>query len=242
MNAPRIIAIETSSRRGSVALAAGPDRVSVAAFTADFRHGVELLPSIDRLCRDAGWPPTSIQQIYVSVGPGSFTGLRVAITTARHLALAVGARVVAIDSLSVIAGNALALPVPNRSPHLAVLLDAKRNQVYARLFERRGDEYAAAEPPVLVEPAAWLAKLPRPLAVMGEGIPYHRAAINAADVSVLPEDSWLPRAESVHRLGWRLAAAGGFTPASKMIPLYLRRPEAEEIWEQNAAQNPSRKR
>jgi tRNA threonylcarbamoyladenosine biosynthesis protein TsaB len=226
---PRIVAIETSSRRGSVAIAVGPDLIATAEFTADLRHAVELLPSIDRLCRNAGWPPASIEQVHVSIGPGSFTGLRVAVTAARHLALAVGARIVAVPSLAVIAENACL------QPRVAVILDAKRRQVYAGLFERRGQGHVALGPPVLAEPGPWLAAIPRPLAVIGEGIAYHRAAIDAAGVFVIEEKLWLPRAESVHRLGWQLASAGRFTPAGELVPLYLRRPEAEEIWEQRHA-------
>ncbi len=230
---PRIVAIETSSRRGSVAIGCGGDLIATAEFSADQRHAAELLPAIDRLCRSAGWPPASIEQVYVSIGPGSFTGLRVAVTTARHLSLAVGARLVGVESLAVIADNArLAATPPDR---LAVILDAKRKQVFAASFERRRGEYAAVEAPALVEPAAWLTGLPRPLAVTGEGIGYHQAAVDAAGVEVLEESLRLPRAESVHQLGWRLACAGRFAARDALVPLYIRRPEAEEIWEQRAA-------
>lgn len=227
--AERLIAIETSSRRGSVAIADGPELRATAEFSADQQHAVELLPSIDRLCREAGWPPSEIRQVHVSIGPGSFTGLRVAVTTARHLALALGARVVAVPSLAVIADNArLADPPP---PRVAVILDAKRRQAYAGLFERRGDECAPVGEPVLVEPSAWLASLPRPLWVMGEGVPYHAEAIDGAGVTRLDAALWLPRADAVHRLGWRLACAGRFANARELVPMYLRRPEAEEVWE-----------
>ncbi len=244
---PRIIAIETSSRRGSVALARGGDLVATADFSANQRHAAELLPSIDKLCRSAGWSPSSIEQVYVSIGPGSFTGLRVAVTTARHLALAGDARIVAVPSLAVIAENACLVvrgapdsciigpSDESNQPRVAVILDAKRKQVYAGLFARRGDSHEPVGPPILAEPGPWIASIPRPLAVMGEGVTYHRAAIDAAGAFVLPEDSWLPRAEYVHRLGWHLACAGRFTARDALVPLYIRRPEAEEIWEQRAA-------
>jgi len=244
---PRIVAIETSCRRGSVALARGGDLVAAAEFSADQRHAAELLPSIDKLCRSAGWSPASIEQVHVSIGPGSFTGLRVAVTTARHLALAVDARIVAVPSLAVIAENVCLVERgspdsridgpsdDSNQPRVAVILDAKRKQVYAGLFARRGDGHEPVGPPILTEPGPWLASIPRPLGVMGEGVAYHRTAIDAAGVLVLPEDSWLPRAECVHQIGWRLACAGRFTASHALVPLYIRRPEAEEIWEQRAA-------
>lgn len=229
MNDVRLLAIETSSRRGSVALGDGPTLVAAAEFSADTRHAVELLPTIDRLFAAHAWDRASLRQVYVSVGPGSFTGLRVAVTAARHLALALDVRIVSVPSLAVIADNALRLPDP--PPRVAVVLDAKRKQVYAGLFERRGQDYEPVGPPVVEDPGHWLASLPRPLIVMGEGVTFHREAIAATGLPILDDDHALPRAESVHRLGWKLALAGRFTPARELVPLYLRRPEAEEIWE-----------
>ncbi len=229
MKSERVIAIETSCRRGSVAVGEGPDLRGVATFSADARHAVELLPAIDRLCAEAGWERRSIGQVHVSVGPGSFTGLRVAVTTARHLAMGLGARVVAVPSLAVVADNARLVGRP--PTRVAVILDAKRKQVFAGWFERRGVWYESCGEPVLVEPGGWLTSLPRPLAVMGEGVGYHRAAVDAAGVDVLDEDVWMPRAESVLRIGWRMKEAGEFADVRAVTPLYVRRPEAEEIWE-----------
>lgn len=230
---PRILAIETSSRHGSVAVAAGPSLLAAEEFASDLRHAVELLPAIDRLCRRAGWKPDGVEQVFVSIGPGSFTGLRVAVTVARHLALACGAKIVGVPSLGVTADNARTISRP--PPHVAVVLDAKRGQVYAGLFVLGADAYVAVGDAVVIEPAAWLAGLPRPLAVMGEGIGYHRVAIDAAGVDVLPDVVSWPKAEAVHRLGWRLAERGAFTEPGELTPHYLRRPEAEELWEKRAA-------
>lgn len=235
MDAGRAIAIETSSRRGSVAIGEGLAVRGVATFSADARHGSELLPAIDRLCGESGWARESIGQVHVSIGPGSFTGLRVAVTTARHLALGLGTKIVAVPSLAVIADNAR-LAGAGAPERVAVILDAKRGQVFAGWFELSGGWYESRGDPVLVEPRAWLESLPRPLAVMGEGVGYHRAAVDATDVQVLEETIWLPRAESVIRLGWRMAEAGQFAAERAVTPLYIRRPEAEEVWERRQAE------
>ena len=248
---PRIIAIETSCRTGSVALAVGPDVVEGVVFGATLNHGVELLPTIDELTRRQGWAPDSISQLYVSAGPGSFTGLRIGITLARTLAMSIGAKIVAVPTVDVIAANALAADTP--PDHLAVVLDAKRDQVYAALFDRRTATAAEApgthaqRPPgiqtsaepeyvrtmnaCVIAPADLLAKAPRPLAVLGEGVPYHRDALTAQGVALLPEELARPKAETVHRIGWRSAKRGEFTAPRTLIPIYLRRPEAEEVWQ-----------
>jgi len=229
MHDDRIIAIETSGRQGSVAIATGPDLLADRPFPTDREHARDLLPAIDRLCHDAGWTPGDIGQCYLSIGPGSFTGLRLGVTFARHFALATGARLCAVPTLDVIAQNGLAAKPP--PPHVGVLLDAKRKQVFAGVFQKDNDRYQRIRGPALIEPLALLRATPQPLAVLGEGIAYHRVAVDAADVSVLPEVLWHPRASVVHRLGWELAQAGAFTPPRDLVPLYVRRPEVEEVWE-----------
>src|SRR5438874_13743504 len=103
---PRIIAIETSGRTGSVAIAHGPGLLAVRELPATMRHAAELMPAIRELVRAQGWQPAEIDHVYVSLGPGSFTGLRIAVAMARALAQAVGCRLVGVPSLDVIAENA----------------------------------------------------------------------------------------------------------------------------------------
>ena len=91
----RIIAVETSGRKGSVAIAAGPTVLASRTFATNVEHARELLPSVDILAREQGWTPQSITQCYLSIGPGSFTGLRVAVAFARMLAAAGNVRICA---------------------------------------------------------------------------------------------------------------------------------------------------
>ena len=129
------LAFETSSAQGCVALGCGPKVLEAARFTKARAHAAEFLPTIDALCRAHDAEPQRIEWVFVSAGPGSFTGLRIGITAARMIALAVGARVVAIPTLEVIAQNALDSPTP--PDQVAVILDAKRRRVYSATFARR---------------------------------------------------------------------------------------------------------
>lgn len=224
---PRIVAIETSSRVGSVAIGLGPDMLERITFGAELNHAVELLPTIDQLTSRQGWPAGGVDHFYVSAGPGSFTGLRIGITVARALALAAGARVVAVPTVDVLAVNALDLPDP--PANLAVVLDAKRRQVYAAVFRLVDDRYQKTVDACVMTPAELLARAPRPLAVLGEGVDYHRQALTGSDVDLLPAER-RPRAEVVYQLGWQLAEANQFADPKALIPIYLRRPEAEEVW------------
>jgi len=227
-------AIETTGLVGSVALGRSRHILAAEIFTATKRHALELLPTIDRLCRSKSLAPTDIGELYVSAGPGSFTGIRIGITVARTVAWAADARVVCVPTLDVVAQNALQLPDP--PPNLAVFLDAKRNKVYAAAFKFFDGEFQRTTEPAEHDPAEFLRNLPRPAAVVGEGVPYVGEVLQQTDCTVLPDDLNRARAERVYALGYAAARQGRFNDLGTLIPIYVRRPEAEEIWERRQSQ------
>jgi len=224
------LAFETSSAMGSVALGREERVLAAVRLTQPRAHAAEFLPAIDALCRGNGVEPKSIRAAYVSSGPGSFTGLRIGITAARMIAFATGAKLVAIPTLEIIAQNAAdADPRPQR---VTVLLDAKRGHVYSAAFDFDGERYRASSSPVEADPLAFLNLQPADAAVLGEGVLYHRDAVAASGRRVLPESLFPPRAETVYRLGCESARRGEFVNARELIPVYIRPPEAEEVWTQ----------
>lgn len=236
MTEPRILALETSSPRGAVALAEGDRLLIEERFSAVEGHGRDLLPVVERLCRAQGWMPGTIQECHLSIGPGSFTGLRVAVAFTRHLALAVGARIVPVPTLDVLAANVLTMS--DAPAAVAVMLDAKRAQVFGAIYRVHAETCEPLAPAVVVEPARLLADAPRPIAALGEGTRHHLELLRELGISVLPDAFHAPSAAVVHRLGRRLAANGGYTRPEALVPLYVRRPEAEELWEKRQASNP----
>ncbi len=229
-DASRILAVETSGRWGSVAIGTQAGVVARASLSAEMKHAAELMPAIDRMLTERGWPADSLTDVFVSVGPGSFTGLRIGVTLARTLGWSIGARVVAVPTLDALVRNALDVNVP--PPHVAAVLDAKRNQVYAAAFSLRDGICTRIIDPCLEEPKSFLARCPRPIAVLGEGVAHHQAAIAESDADVLDAALWIPRAENVFHIGLERARSGLFTAPGDLLPFYIRRPEAEEKWEQ----------
>lgn len=225
---PKILAVESSGRIGSVGLAVGGHLVEVQSFSGSQRHAIELMPTIDGLCARHGWSPEDLAHVYVSAGPGSFTGLRIAITLARTLALALDVRLVRVATVDVLARNAL-LADP-RPAHLAIVLDAKRNQIYTAEFALAGEAYRKVRDAQLADPEAFLGTCGQPVAVLGEGIAYHREAIERSGARVLDESLWRARAENVHAVGYAMACNDAFTRAEDLVPIYIRLPEAEEKW------------
>jgi tRNA threonylcarbamoyladenosine biosynthesis protein TsaB len=105
---PLILAIETSGRLGSVALAQGDKLLSEKQFSGPMRHSAEIFPAVTDLLSRFDKKPDQIEHVYISVGPGSFTGLRIAVTLAKTLALANDAKIIAVDTLDCIAANVTA--------------------------------------------------------------------------------------------------------------------------------------
>jgi tRNA threonylcarbamoyladenosine biosynthesis protein TsaB len=224
----RAIAIETSSRAGSIAIVEDGRVRSEEQFPQGLQHAAGVISIIDRLTRAARWTPGDLSEVYVSVGPGSFTGLRVGITVAKTLAMALGARVVAVPTAEVLVRNA-----PEGWQHAIIVLDAKRGQIFTARFENKSGEVVAIDPAHLDTLTNMLARSPRPVHLLGEGIPYHRQFLPSdPGVVITPEELWRPRAGVVAELGWRMSQAGEFVDVDKLTPLYIRRPEAEEKWEQ----------
>ena len=221
---PRSLAIETSGRIGSVALADGQTLLVEEQFPHGLRHAAEMLTLIDRLCLQSGWKPRDIQQIFVSSGPGSFTGLRIGVTCAKTLACALNIPVVATPTLRILADNA-----PAEAQHVAIVLDAKRGQIFTARFERVDGTWQVREPEHLDTLAAVIARAPRPLYLLGEGIPLHADSVPTdGSVIVTGPDTWRARAAAVATVGNAMAGVGQFTEPMQLVPIYVRRPEAEE--------------
>jgi len=232
----KILAIETSSRVGSIALAEGDELLAVERFQRNPRHVAELLPAIEKKTRELGWRANELEEVYVSAGPGSFTGLRIGITVAKTLAQACGARIVAVGSIEVIAANA-----PDEAVNVGVVLDAKRKQIFAGRFERKNGKLINTLPACLIDPGQFVKESPRPLLLIGEGIKYHQEALKGEGVSIADESLGLPRAEMVHRIGREMAKKGEYAGAAELTPIYLRLPEAEELWIKRHETKTSRK-
>ena len=220
----RALAIETSGRTGSVALVDGQEIIE-AEFPHGLKHAAGIIPLIERLCQDRKLPPPDLRELYVSVGPGSFTGLRIGITLAKTLAFATGAKLVAVPTVRVLVENA-----PPGANDVVIVLDAKRDQIYTARFHRRGDRWVQQEPAHLDSLAAMLHRSGRPVYLLGEGMPFHEKFIPKDDPSIVitSPQAWAARASVVARIGREMADARIFVEPDRLLPVYIRPPEAEE--------------
>ncbi len=223
------IAIETSCRRGGVALGMDDRIVASADFDASTRHAAQLITRLDELLKERGLRPGDLDHVYVSVGPGSFTGTRIGVTVGRTLAQAVAKiKCVAVSTPLVIAQNAGELSWRR----LAVILDVRDSLVYARMFTRKDGRIEPSGEGRVVPAGEFLAAAPRPITLIGEGLSYHDLLDEGVTIPRPGDPSMhLPNAESLWRVGHEKAALGEFTDYRQLLPAYARKPRAQRVRE-----------
>jgi tRNA threonylcarbamoyladenosine biosynthesis protein TsaB len=223
----QILAIESSGREGSVALLEGRQQevrlVELAVLGGYQRTAQALAPAIRDLLSRAGWPPTSITLVSVTVGPGSFTGLRIGVTTAKTFAYAVSADIVGVNTHDVLAAQAPASAAP-----LWTILDAQRQELFVARYtlDTNGEPSRTVDSTVIPQDE-WLSRLQSGDQVIGPALK-RLAARLPRNVVALPQATWMPMAETVGRVAWRQYQAGCRDDVWKLTPEYYRPSAAEE--------------
>lgn len=222
-----IVALETSSEVGGVALVEDQRVIAERVLGAREHAARELLPALDDVLRERGRTLGDVRAIAVSIGPGSFTGLRIGLATALGLCFGTPLRIVPVPTLAALALRA-ELPADAAEP-VAALLDARKGQVYAGLYSARGD--ALAEDRVC-DPLPFLQSLLQAerVALIGPGAQLYRNEIEAVlgrRARIVDAERGWPSAGSVGLLGERLAEAGLLLPAGEVQLRYLRASQAE---------------
>jgi tRNA threonylcarbamoyladenosine biosynthesis protein TsaB len=221
---PRLLILETSGRRAQVALAEGPTLLAVRSLDEARRHARDLAPAVAALLEQQRWRPRDMGGVVVSLGPGSYTGLRVGVMSAKAFAYATGCAAVGVETFAAVAQQA-----PPDIGRVDVLADAQKSNVYVQPFTREAGGWRASGA-LRVRPfAEWLAGRAADAAVSGPGLLKWRTSLPAG-VPVLDESLWEPRAESLLRLGLARLEAGSSDNVLSLEPLYLRPSSAEEQW------------
>jgi len=220
----KILTIDTSSNCSSVSLSDGATLLGECILGEDRCHSGRLLESISNLLKAAGFSPDGLDAFAVSLGPGSFTGVRVGIATVKGLAIATAKPVVGFSSLAMLAMN-----LPFCSSPVAPMFDARKGEVYAALY-RCGALPEPITPDAVLSPARFLAAIDRPTIFIGDGAVRYRELITSTlgDLAIFPP--WhanLPRACAGAVIARNAALDGKFTPLALLNPTYLRASEAE---------------
>jgi tRNA threonylcarbamoyladenosine biosynthesis protein TsaB len=226
-----ILALDTTTRAGSVAVTRGGTVLAVIDGDASRTHGERLPQELDETLRQAGVDVREVTLLVVASGPGAFTGLRIGLAAIQGLALVTGIPVVGVSALDALAK--IALDGERGSPQVMAWMDAARGEVFsARYAAAANDIPAPVDDPIVSSPAAILSALrdldPAHAVFAGDGALRYRAEIDAwsggAARIVAPVPALAP---ALAWIGARRAAAGAAGPPHALQPLYVRRSDAE---------------
>jgi len=237
----RILALETSNHQTSVALLEAGCLVSESWLSSEPRVARSLIPAIQNELKSAGWGSQDVQLVAVSQGPGSFTGLRVGITTAKTLAYAWQVPVVGVNTLEVIAFQAYySQSADDQGPFLesdrplAVVMNAHRGQFFAAEFTSvPRQQCQTVQPTQLVAQEQWVQQLEPGLALSGPGLSLVEDSLPST-VLAIEVNRRVPRAAAVAQLvhvkspSVTLPTADLNHQIFSLCPEYYRRSAAEE--------------
>jgi tRNA threonylcarbamoyladenosine biosynthesis protein TsaB len=214
----RVLAVETSSLAGGVALLDDERLVAEYLLDVSVTHSERLMSAVDRVLADARWTPRDLAGLALAVGPGSFTGLRIAVSTVKGLAVALDLPIAAVPTL-----DAMAAALPWAALPVCPVLDARKGEVYASLYRWDGSAMHREWEYLALSPDALAARLGEPTLLVGDGA----AAVHASWARAVPPPRRLPSPACVGALGLERLRRGETVAAAALVPLYLRPSEAE---------------
>lgn len=223
------LALDTATKVCSIALCRDQEILAEYTVNMGMTHSEGLLPQIEQLLKRCRVAKKDIGLLAVSMGPGSFTGLRIGLACAEAMAYSWQCCLHGVDTL-----EALAYNLPVEGILLSPVIDAQKGNYYQALYTWRQGKLVKLAPVEIVNRARLLEHLQGqelPAVLLGECLKLAQQEL-PANVSVAPEALRMPRGGSV-----ALAAEAGFDPGQDkkifgLEPYYIRRSEAEELWEQ----------
>jgi len=227
---PIILALETATMCGSVALVTENRCIAEFSLQTGETHSRRLLAGIDWVLQEAGIDMSAIAAVAVSLGPGSFTGLRIGLATAKGLAMAAGAKLIGVGTLDGLAAQFFAAAKILICP----VLDARKKEVYCGFYRcdnqgipRLQGEYQVISPEALCE------RIDEPVVLLGDGYEVYDHLFRgklAGLLRVVPSGTYFPRAATIGLLALAKWQEDGFLDPVTAEPIYIRASEAELLF------------
>ncbi len=221
----KILALDTASTTGSVALLDGQKLVAETLLNIKAVHSERLLDQVEQVLQAGNLALAELDLIAVVRGPGSFTGLRIGLATAKGLAQAAKLPLIGISSLQLLAMNLPLCPVP-----ICSFVDARKKEVYTALFHWNDGLPVLDGPELVMPPEQALRRLSGQVALVGDAVEIYRPIITEilGDRASFPADCHhQPRASAAAVLAARLYQPGQQFDAAHLAPVYIRPSDAE---------------
>lgn len=230
-----ILSIDTSSQVSSVAVLSAERVAAELSMQGALTHSETLMPHIGTALEMARVKKNELEGVAVSIGPGSFTGLRIGLAAAKMMAYALHIPLIAVPTLEALAHHTICEGV-----RLVPMMDAQKGNVYAQEFAweagAAGLTLREAHPLVILplsEVLAGLAESPQPVLLLGDALQKKTSTPLPSGVHLAPIHARMPRAACVGLASLTRLARGAVDDPVTIAPLYLRRSEAEVLWEKH---------
>jgi len=221
----KVIGIDTSTMTGSIGLVDEDRPVAQYSLKIDVTHSERLMEAVDIVLQGARSKLEEIDGFAVSIGPGSFTGLRIGLGTVKGLCMATGKPASAVSTLEALASN-----MPFCRYLLCPILDARKKEVYAALFKYREDGcMIRLTDDRVVSPESLIGQIREPVVFLGDGVDVYKDFLKGRlgdNAYFAPMNAMLPSGISVARIGLSKLERGEIISGAE-VPVYIRRSEAE---------------
>lgn len=229
----KVLGINTSTILGSVGLVDTDQVVGEYSLNIPITHSERLMTCIDHLLTDTRVRLEEVEGFSITLGPGSFTGLRIGISTVKGLAFATGQPVAGVSTL-----EALALNLPNCANQICPILDARKKETYTALFRAdTSHRLKRLTPDLVISPQDLVREIHGPVTFLGEGVEvygnYLKRKLGRRASFVAPEFGYVHGAV-VARMGVKVILKGKTLDLATFVPHYIRRSEAEIGYEEKA--------
>ncbi|GAB4411129.1 MAG: tRNA (adenosine(37)-N6)-threonylcarbamoyltransferase complex dimerization subunit type 1 TsaB [Thermodesulfovibrionales bacterium] len=222
----RILAIETSTMLGGIAIVGEAEGLIMEArLNVRTTHSERLMAEIDHALKQAGMKITDMDVFGISIGPGSFTGLRIGLSAVKGFSYATGKPIVSIPTLEAFAWN-----FPYSVYPVCPMLDARKKEVYAAVFRWRGNGFERVSGETSIKPVELINAIDGPTIFTGEGAILYRGMISgiAGEKAIFPAPQFMvPSPANVAYLGLKKAMNGELSEPVSLVPFYIRKSEAE---------------
>jgi tRNA threonylcarbamoyladenosine biosynthesis protein TsaB len=224
----KVLAVETSTVVGSVAVV--DDKLGLLAgsrVNIKVGHAERLMPAVDWILKSSSILIEEIDGFAVSIGPGSFTGLRIGLSTVKGFCFATGKPLMAVPTL-----DAFAQSLPFCAYDVCPMFDARKKEVYTALYRWEGDELVKVINEMSVKPEIFLGRVGQDTVFMGDGASLYKDLIyekigHEIKVMFPPPSHMIPSASSVAEIGIDMMKKKQFADPITAVPLYIRKSEAE---------------
>jgi len=224
----RILSIETSTMAGSVAITEEGRLVAEVMLDIKVVHSERLMSSIQWLLMASRISIADIDAFAVSIGPGSFTGLRIGLSTAKGLSYATRKPIIPVPTL-----DAFAKRIPLSTYNICPMLDARKGEVYAGLYRWHGDVLRKVIAEMAIAPGDLLDMVEGTTVFMGDGARLYKGLIRERmgdDAIFAPPHLMSPSASTVGEIAVEMSGRGEVADPVTITPFYIRRSEAEVRW------------